>query len=40
MLEGTKRVVEILNGFSEKPVDNDLVQEVLKIQNLVKEIEN
>jgi len=40
MLEGTKRVVEILNGFSKKPVDNDLVQEVLKIQNLVKEIEN
>lgn len=40
MLEGTKRVLEILNGFSKKQVDNELVQEVLKIQNLVKEIES
>ena len=40
MADGTRRVLEILEGFSEKPVDNELVQEVLKIQNLVKEIEN
>lgn len=40
MADGARRVLEILEGFSEKPVDNELVQEVLKIQNLVKEIEN
>jgi len=40
MQEGTEKVLEILNGFSERPIDNDLVQEVLKIQNLVKEIES
>jgi hypothetical protein len=40
MTEGTKKVLEVLDGFSERPVDNDLVQEVLKIQNLVKETES
>lgn len=40
MQEGTEMVLEILNGFSKRPIDNDLVQEVLKIQNLVKEIES
>ena len=40
MQEGTEKVLEILNGFSKRPIDNDLVQEVLKIQNLVKEIES
>ena len=40
MLGGANKVIQILDGFSEKPVDNDLVQEVLKIQNLVKEIES
>ncbi len=39
MSEGTKKVLEILDGFSEKQIDNNLVQEVLKIQNLVREIE-
>ena len=36
---GTEKVMEILDGFSKKPIDNDLVQEVLKIQDLVQEIE-
>ena len=40
MLEGAKRVMEILDKCSEKPIDNDMVQEILKIQNLVKEIES
>jgi len=40
MTEGTKKVLEVLDGFSERPIDNDLVQEILKIQNLVKETES
>jgi len=40
MFEGTKRVVEILDSCSKKPIDNKMVQEILKIQNLVKEIES
>tara|TARA_R100000664_G_C2731745_1_gene122104 strand:+ start:131 stop:949 length:819 start_codon:yes stop_codon:yes gene_type:complete len=39
MSEGARKVLEILDGFSKREIDNDLVQEVLKIQNLVKEIE-
>jgi hypothetical protein len=40
MLEGTKKVMKILDSCSEKPIDNGMVQEILKIQNLVKEIES
>ena len=38
MHTGAKKVLEILEGFSKRPVTSDLIQEVLKIQNLVKEI--
>jgi len=40
MTEGTKKVLEVLDGFSKRPIDNSLVQEILKIQNLVKETES
>jgi len=40
MFDGTKRVMEILDNCSKKPIDNEMVQEILKIQNLIKEIEN
>lgn len=39
MLENTRRVLGRLNEYNTMPVDNKLVEEVLKIQNLVKEIE-
>ena len=39
MLEGTRKVVEILDGCSKRLIDSAMVQEILKIQNLVKEME-
>lgn len=39
MIDGIKRVVKTLESFSERKIDKDMVQEILKIQNLVKEIE-
>ena len=38
MLEKAQKVLEILNTTSKRPVDTPFVQEILKIQNLVKEI--
>ena len=38
MSAGAEKVLEILEGFSKRPVTSDLIQEVLKIQNLIKEI--
>jgi hypothetical protein len=39
MREGTLEVLNILENLSARPVDKALVQQVLKIQNLVKEME-
>jgi len=39
MSESTRAVLQTLESFSQKPIDKDLVQGILKIQNLVKEIE-
>lgn len=40
MLEGTKKVLEMLNKLPTRPVDNVFIHDVLKIQNLVKEIQS
>jgi hypothetical protein len=40
MLESTKLVIEQIESFKTKPVDKELVEEVLKIQNLVNEIKS
>jgi hypothetical protein len=39
MLESTNKVISMINGFRETPVDKNLIEDVLKIQNLVSEIQ-
>ena len=39
MVESTKRVISMIDGFRETPVNKDLIEDVLKIQNLVNEIQ-
>ena len=39
MTAKTEQVLEILKTTSERPVDNNLVHDVLRIQNLVKELQ-
>jgi len=39
MVESTKRVISMIDGFRETPVDKSLIEDVLKIQNLVSEIQ-
>jgi len=39
MIESTKRVISMIDGFRKTPVDKDLIEDVLKIQNLVSEIQ-
>ena len=38
MLESTNRVLDVLDSLKEREIDQDYVHEVLKIQNLAKEI--
>ena len=40
MLESSKKVVEKMEDFKNRKVDEEMVQQVLKIQNLVKEIQS
>ena len=39
MVNKTKEVLNIIEGFKKKNIDREVVSQVLKIQNLVKEIE-
>jgi len=39
MVESTKKVISMIDGFRETPINKDLIEDVLKIQNLVNEIE-
>ena len=39
MLESTNKVISMIDGFREVPIDKNLVEDVLKIQNLVNEIQ-
>jgi len=39
MTSKANQVVDILNDFSKKPIDNEMLESVLKIQSLVREIE-
>lgn len=39
MLESTNRVISMIDGFRKTPIDKNLVEDVLKIQNLVSEIQ-
>jgi len=40
MLEATNQVLEIVSSLKQKEIDEDYIHDVLKLQNLVKEIEN
>jgi len=40
MFQKTKDVLNILNNTSKRPIDSPLIQDILKIQNLVKEIKH
>ena len=39
MLESTNKVISMIDGFRKTPIDKNLVEDVLKIQNLVNEIQ-
>ena len=39
MLESTNKVISMIDGFRKTPIDKNLVEDVLKIQNLVSEIQ-
>jgi len=38
MLDASNRVLQIMNEFSKKPIDENMVRTVLKVQDLAKEI--
>ena len=40
MTEKTKNVLNLIEEFKNKPLDKDMVNQILKIQNLVKEIQD
>jgi len=40
MLAKTKEVLNVLGSFREKKINKNLIEKVLKIQNLVEEIKN
>lgn len=39
ILEGTQKVLNVIDGFKQRDIDNKFIHDVLKIQNLAKEIE-
>ena len=40
MLEKTNQILEMLESFKAKPLDKDMLTQILKIQDLTKEIES
>ena len=40
MVQSTNNVLEIVDGFRKVPINEDMIKQVLKIQNLAKEIES
>ena len=40
MIEKATKVLEILNNTRSRPIDGSFIQDILKIQNLVKEIQS
>ena len=40
MIEKTKKVLNVIEGFKSKPFDKEMLTQVLKIQNLAKEIKS
>ena len=40
MLDSTKKVLGLIDGFKKTPINEDTIKQVLKIQNLVKEIQS
>jgi len=40
MVQSTNNVLEIVDGFSKVPINEDMIKQVLKIQNLAKEIQS
>ena len=40
MKEGTEKVLNMIEGMKKRHIDNTFIHDVLKIQNLVREIES
>lgn len=40
MFEATKKVLSKIQGFKDHPINEDMIKDILKIQNLVEELEN
>ena len=40
MTESTTKVIEVLNEMAEKPIDEDLIRQVMNVQNFVTEVES
>jgi len=40
MLQSTKKVVDTMEGYKNRAIDEDMIQQILKIQKLVKEIQS
>ena len=38
MVKKTKEVIEVLNNFKKENINKNMIMKILKIQNLVKEI--
>ena len=38
MIKKTKEVIEVLNNFKKENINKNMIMRILKIQNLVKEI--
>ena len=38
MIKKTKEVIEVLNNFKKENINKNMIMKILKIQNLVKEI--
>ena len=40
MTESTTKVIEVLNEMAEKPIDEDLIRQVMNVQSFVTEVES
>ena len=40
MIESTKKVIDRLDEFKERPIDKEMILDIFKVQNLVQEIQS
>jgi len=40
MFESTKKVLELIEGFKETPINENIIKQILRIQNLAREIQS